>query len=447
MEHERVQALRRQVDGYAAEGLRVLAVARRELGAQPSEDRDEVERDLCLLGFFMMLDPLRDTVASAVQRSHEAGIRVIVISGDHGLTVAAIAHGAGIGGEHPRIISGDELEQMSDADLGALLACEREPVFARASPEAKLRIAEVLREQGNVVAMTGDGVNDAPALRRADIGVAMGASGTDVAREAATMVLTDDDFTSIVTAVEEGRRVYANIRKFILYIFAHAPAEVVPFLAFALSGGAIPLPLTVMQILAIDLGTETLPAIALGREPAERGVMQRAPRPSSERLIGGPLLVRAWLVLGATSAVLVMAAFTFVLLRAGWQPGDHVSGALHARATTASFLAIVVCQVGTAFAARCDRVSLASIGPASNPWLLGGIAFELVFAAALVWAPPLQHVFGTAPVGWEVLAFIAPFPAIVWGVDELRRAGHRRAAGKPSSRARRYTDDPVRAGS
>jgi magnesium-transporting ATPase (P-type) len=175
--------------------------------------------------------------------------------------------------------------------------------------------------------------------------------------------------------------------------------------------------------------------------------MQRAPRPSSERLIGGPLLVRAWLVLGATSAVLVMAAFTFVLLRAGWQPGDHVSGALHARATTASFLAIVVCQVGTAFAARCDRVSLASIGPASNPWLLGGIAFELVFAAALVWAPPLQHVFGTAPVGWEVLAFIAPFPAIVWGVDELRRAGHRRAAGKPSSRARRYTDDPVRAGS
>jgi magnesium-transporting ATPase (P-type) len=178
-----------------------------------------------------------------------------------------------------------------------------------------------------------------------------------------------------------------------------------------------------MQILAIDLGTETLPAVALGRERAERGVMDRPPRPRSERLIGGPLLVRAWLVLGATSAVLVMAAFTFVLLRAGWRPGDHVSGALHARATTATFLAIVVCQVRTAFAARCDSASLRSIGVLSNPWLLGGIAFELAFAAAITWAPPLQHVFGTAPVGWDVLAFIAPFAVVVWGVDELRRRG------------------------
>jgi calcium-translocating P-type ATPase len=443
----RTVALQRQVDGYAGEGLRVLAVARRSVGKGELEDRDALERELCLLGFFMMVDPLRGTVAGAVQRCHDAGLRVIVISGDHGLTVGAIARDAGIGGEHPRIVVNEELSAMSDAELGALLAAEREPVFARASPEAKLRIAEVLRAQGHVVAMTGDGVNDAPALRRADIGIAMGASGTDVAREAATMVLTDDDFTSIVTAVEEGRRVYANIRKFILYIFAHAPAEVVPFLAFALSGGAIPLPLTVMQILAIDLGTETLPAVALGREPAEEGIMQRPPRPRSERLIGAPLLVRAWLVLGATSAVLVMAVFTFVLLRAGWRPGDHVSGQLHARATTATFLGIVVCQVGTAFAARCDSVSLASIGPASNPWLLYGIAFELVFAFALVWLPPLQHVFGTAPVGPEVLAFIAPFPAIVWGVDELRRARRRRAAEKPTPRRRRYTDDPVQAGS
>jgi magnesium-transporting ATPase (P-type) len=262
----------------------------------------------------------------------------------------------------------------------------------------------------------------------------MGASGTDVAREAATMVLTDDDFTSIVTAVEEGRRVYANIRKFILYIFAHAPAEVVPFLAFALSGGTIPLPLTVMQILAIDLGTETLPAVALGRERAERGIMERPPRPRAERLIGGALLVRAWLVLGATSALLVLAAFFFVLLRAGWSPGDHVSGALHDRATTTAFLAIVVCQVGTAFAARCDDVSLRSIGWRSNPWLLAGIAFELVFAAALTWLPPLHDVFGTAPVGWDALLFIAPFPLLVWGVDEAcRRARRSRRGANPGA--------------
>jgi P-type E1-E2 ATPase len=150
-------------------------------------------------------------------------------------------------------------------------------VFARTTAEQKLRLVRAFKARGHVVAMTGDGVNDAPALRRADIGIAMGASGTDVAREAATMILTDDDFASIVTAVEEGRRVYANIRKFILYIFAHAPAEVIPFLVFALSGGKVPLPLTVMQILAIDLGTETLPAVALGREPTEPGTMRRAP--------------------------------------------------------------------------------------------------------------------------------------------------------------------------
>ena len=172
------------------------------------------------------------------------------------------------------MVTGSELDAMSDAELDAAAARSRELVFARSSPEAKLRIADALRAEGHVVAMTGDGVNDAPALRRADIGVAMGRSGTDVAREAATMVLTDDDFATIVAAVEAGRRVYDNVRKFILYIFAHAIPEVVPFLLFALSGGAVPLPLTVMQILAIDLGTETLPALALGREPAEPGLME-----------------------------------------------------------------------------------------------------------------------------------------------------------------------------
>ena len=239
-------------------------------------DRDVAERDLCLLGFVAMLDPPRATVADAVARCHQAGIRILVVSGDHGLTVAAVARRVGIGGDDPRVVTGSELDAMPDAALDELLATSDEIVFARTSPEAKLRIADALKASGHVVAMTGDGVNDAPALRRADIGVAMGASGTDVAREAATMVLTDDDFATIVTAVEEGRRVYANIRKFILYIFAHAPAEVVPFLLFALSGGAIPLPLTVMQILAIDLGTETLPALALGREPAEPGTMDPA---------------------------------------------------------------------------------------------------------------------------------------------------------------------------
>ncbi len=375
-------------------------------------------------------------------RCHDAGIRIHVVSGDHGLTVAAIARRVGIGGDAPRIVTGTELDAMPEDELDRLLSEAGEIIFARTSPEAKLRIADALRAEGQVVAMTGDGVNDAPALRRADIGVAMGASGTDVAREAATLILTDDDFESIVTAVEEGRRVYANIRKFILYIFAHAPAEVIPFLVFALSGGRVPLPLTVMQILAIDLGTETLPAVALGSERAEPGIMSRPPRGRGERLITAALLRRAWLVLGLTSAALVTVGFLAVLLRAGWSPGDAVGDRLHDEATTMTFLGIVACQVGVAFAARTERAGMRSIGILSNHLLLWGIAFELVFAAAIVWLPPLQDLFGTRPPEPAVLVVLPVFPLVVWGVDALVRAPAKRAADYGSGK-RRVPDAPA----
>ena len=256
-------------------------------GSADPARREDAERGLCLLGLVAMLDPPRPEVARGDR------------PGAPGRDPRSRGHRrqrAHRGRDRPprrhrpggtQVVSGAELDTMTERDLDHLLGSGDEVIFARSSPEAKLRIADALRAQGQVVAMTGDGVNDAPALRRADIGVAMGRSGTDVAREAATMVLTDDNFATIAAAVEAGRRVYDNVRKFILYIFTHAVPEVVPFLVFALAGGAIPLPLTVMQILAIDLGTDTLPALALSREPAEPGLMDRPPRPRKQGVISG----------------------------------------------------------------------------------------------------------------------------------------------------------------
>ncbi|MEV6626409.1 cation-transporting P-type ATPase [Amycolatopsis sp. NPDC051106] len=416
-----------RVDEMAGRALRVLAVARRGVPAVPGS-REEAESGLCLLGLVGLVDPPRPEVAAAVANCHSAGITVHVVTGDNGRTAAEVARRVGIGAD--RVISGDELAKMPEPALDEALTAGGEIVFARAAPEDKLRIADALRDCGEVVAMTGDGVNDAPALRRADIGVAMGVGGTDVAKEAATVVLTDDNFATIVAGVREGRRVFDNVRKFVLYIFAHAVPEVLPFLLFAVSGGMIPLPLTVLQILAIDLGTETLPALALGREPAEPGLMARGPRRRSEGVVTGRMLVRAWGIMGLLSGILVLGAYFAVLYAAGWHPGADVSpGApLHQaylQATTATFAAIVFCQIGTAFASRTERVSLRAVGLTTNRLLLGGIAFELVFAAALIYLPPLQTMFGTAALPAWVIALMLPMPVLVWGADELFRRATR----------------------
>jgi calcium-translocating P-type ATPase len=439
----------RAVDGYAGRGLRVLAVAGRDLARGVPERREDAETGLTLLGLAAMFDPPRPEVAAAVADCRRAGIRIVIVTGDHGLTAAEIARQVGIVSGTPVIVTGDQLALMHDDELEAVLRSSDELIFARSSPDTKLRIAQALRRLGHVMAMTGDGVNDAPALRRADIGVAMGVSGTDVAKEAATMVLTDDNFADVVTAVREGRRVYDNVRKFILYVFAHATPEVVPFLGFALAGGAIPLPLTVLQILAIDLGTETLPALALGREPAEPGLMGRPPRPAGEGIVQRAMLVRAWLVLGLTSAALVLAGFFFVLWRAGWSAGAATGAGtpLHhawVQATTMTFVGIVSCQVGTAMAARTERASLREIGVFSNRLLLWGIGFELAFTAALLYVPVLRDLFGMAPPPPAALALTLPFPVIVWGVDELRRRHMRRAAGTRVATAQRPVRAPTR---
>jgi calcium-translocating P-type ATPase len=425
------RALVREVmEGYGRQGLRVLAFARRVLepGAAVPAAREDAERDLCLIGLAALQDPPRAEVPAAIARVHRAGIRVHVVTGDNGLTAAAIARQAGIGTGPGgmRVVSGAELDAMSEPALDTLLGSGAEVVFARSAPEAKLRIADALRAMGEVVAMTGDGVNDAPALRRADIGVAMGRSGTDVAREAATMVLTDDNFATIAAAVEAGRRVYDNVRKFICYIFTHAVPEVLPFVIFALSGGAVPLPLTVMEILAIDLGTDTLPALALSREPAEPGLMDRPPRGRTQGVISRGMLARSWGFLGLISATLVMAGFFLTLRHAGWQPGAATGPGTplnlsYRQATTVAWLGIVTCQVGTAFAVRTDRASLRQVGVFSNKPLLAAIAVALAFAALVVYLPAMHRFFGTAALSGGQLATVAPFPFIVWGADEIRR--------------------------
>jgi magnesium-transporting ATPase (P-type) len=426
--------IRAENDRMARAGLRVLAMAYRDLPAEDWAALAElepgaVETELVFAGLAGMQDPPREEVPAAMESTRRAGIRVIMITGDYGLTAESIARQVGlVDGERATVVEAAELEAMSDGALRAALR-EGASVFARATPEHKLRIVAALRALGHVVAVTGDGVNDAPALKEADIGVAMGLSGTDVAREAADMVLVDDNFATIVAAIREGRAIFDNMRKFIAYILAHLTPEVVPYVCFALF--RIPLPLTVMQILAIDLGTETLPALALGVERPEPDVMSRPPRPRGEGLLGVPALLRGYVLLGMTSAVVVLGAYFAFLLSRGWRWGQQAAptAQVGAMAATVVFLGIVLMQVGNAFACRTERAS-ALRGLLTNRFLLIGIVFELVVAMLVIYVPPLQPAFGTAalpPVWWAVPAAFIP---VVFLVDEARKALARRRAGR-----------------
>jgi magnesium-transporting ATPase (P-type) len=406
--------------------LRVLAFARRDA---PDEADDDIERDLEFLGLVGMLDPPRAEVRDAIASCRAAGIRVIMVTGDSGDTAVAVARAIGLVGDDAHVIGSHELDALDDAELTRRLA-EREVVFARISAQQKLRLARVLRASGEIVAMTGDGVNDAPALKEADIGVAMGRTGTDVAREAADMVLLDDNFASIVAAVEEGRAVYDNIRRFASYHFCSNVGELVPFVAWGVSGGAIPLPLTVMQVLAIDLGTDMLPAIALGTERAEPGTMTRSPRPRGERLLSRRVLARVYGFVGAIEGIGAMTSFFLGNVFAGWRPpaGLPDSGTAYLQATTMTQTAIVMGQVGAGQAMRTEQRSVFSLGLLSNRLLLVGIAFELSLALALVYVPGLNGVFHQAPIPWWWWLALVVWAPIVFFAEEARKAVVRRRA-------------------
>ncbi len=415
-------------DRLAAEGLRMLAVAVRSM-PEPLVDAgpSAVERDLVLLGLVGLWDPPRPEVAGAALLCRRAGIRAVMVTGDYGLTAAAIARQIGL--DAGKVVTGEEVERMAPETLRGLV---REPgvLFARTSPAHKLAIVMALRAAGEVVAVTGDGVNDAPALKAATVGVAMGRRGTDVAKEAAEMVITDDNFASIVSAIRLGRGIYANMGKFVTYIFASNVPELVPFLAFVFL--AIPLPLTVMQILAVDLGTDLLPALALGAEPPEPDVMDRPPRPSSAHLLSGACLARAYGFLGLLEAALALGAFFWTYRVAGWRPGlpMDATGELYRRATTMTLAAIVAAQVGNVFACRTDRESVFRVGLAGNRLVLLGIVAELAILLALILLPPLRHVFGVAPLALAEWWILLLFPPVILLAEEGRkwmvRWAHRR---------------------
>ena len=341
------------------------------------------------------------------------------MSGDKAETVDYIARKLGIV-QHATVIEGEQLEAMSRPELLEALRDEQ-VLFARIAPEQKLTIVEAFKELGEVVAVTGDGVNDAPALKRADIGVAMGQRGTDVAKEASDIILLDDNFATIVKAVEEGRAVYDNIKKFITYILTSNIPEILPFVAYVLF--PIPLPITVVQILAIDLITDILPAIGLGNEPPEKDVMQRPPRRRDERLVSYRTFVRSYGIIGPAEAALSFLVFFLLLDAGGWQWAQPLASdtLLYGQATGAFLATIIFCQIGNVLACRSNRLSALPYLLRPNLWIWAGLLVEVLFILAILYIPLFHRFFSTGPLPLWVWGIIALAPWLIFGIEELRK--------------------------
>ncbi|MBI3172254.1 MAG: cation-transporting P-type ATPase [Chloroflexi bacterium] len=424
-------------DDYARNALRVLALARRELppreGAYTAEN---VERDLTFLGLMAMMDPPRPQVEQAVQTCREANIRIVMITGDYGLTAESVARRVGmLTTPNPLILTGAELDELSDVALQELL--DQEVLFARMAPEHKMRLVSAFQVRGEVVAVTGDGVNDAPALRKADVGIAMGLVGTDVAKEAADIILTQDDFGAITAAIEEGRGVFDNIRKFITYIFSSNIPELMPFIIKA-NFPLVPLALSVRQVLAIDLGTDLFPALALGMEKPEPDVMKRPPRPRNQPLLDRGLLWRAfWL--GSLEAALCFGGFLAVFIlsghihRLGLGFLAPLAGLVNIRlnipfehamllAATVYHAGVVTAQVGNALACRSDRSRSSNLGWLSNQALWVGILIELLGIISIIYIPALARLFLHVPLpGWMWIV-LGSYALVLYSVEWIRKA-------------------------
>jgi len=425
-------------DGYARRALRVLAFARRTFPAHTGGYTVErVERDLTFLGLMAMMDPPRPEVAEAVKVCRQAGIRMVMITGDYGLTAESLARRVGmLSTSNPVILTGADIDNMNDVELQVVL--EKEVIFARMAPEHKLRLVSAYQARGEVVVVTGDGVNDAPALRKADVGVSMGLIGTDVAKEAADMIITNDNFAAIVSAIEEGRAIYDNLRKFITYIFSSNVPEVLPFLLTSLLN--IPLALTVRQVLLIDLGTDLLPALALGTERPEPNVMNRPPRRRSKPLIDRGLLTRAFLWLGLIEAALCYGGFfiVFQVLKSPhiselsilkWLAFRNIVPSLadlplersYTLAVTVFLVGVVTAQIGNAFACRSEKEKGHHLGWFSNPMLWLGIGVEVALMLLLVYIHPLAGIFQLEPLPLIYWVGLISYGLVLYALDRIRK--------------------------
>ena len=442
--------LRSRYDTIARDGFRVLGVALRPIESAATTvpattSRDELERDLTLLGYIALFDPIRPEVPAAIAKCRTAGIAVCMVTGDHGATARAIGEMIGLHGIESRPITGDEVASMTDSQLRNVLHTGRAAIFARMDPDQKLRLVRAFRDLGHVVAVTGDGVNDAPALKAAHVGFAMGQRGTDVAREVADVVLLDDNFATIVSAIEQGRSTFDNIRRFLTYILASNIPELVPFICMAALG--IPPALTIIQILLVDLGTDLAPAVALGMEKPASDAMQRPPLPPDERLLNWPLVGRAYGLLGVVESIAAMGAFFLVWFSAGFSLEEMRAAtpsiirgtaspeltSLYATATAATFLTIIACQMGNVFACRSAHLAAWHQSPPTNWLLWGGLTIEALIIIFIGYSPIGLQLFNNAPLSPRVWLWLMASPLVLIGIDGVWKWLRGERVGETSS--------------
>jgi len=406
-------------EAMASRGQRVLAYAMQRLPAET--DRSAFERNMTFLGLVGLEDPPRQDVPEAIARCRQASVKVIMVTGDHPETARAIGREIGLAkSPSANVITGRQLQELSESDLRLALD-QPELIFARVSADQKLRIVEALKQKRHIVAVTGDGVNDAPALKSANIGIAMGLTGTDVAKQASDMILLDDNFSGIVTAIEEGRTIFQNIRKFLAYVLVHNVAELVPFLAFGLF--RIPLALTPIQALSIDMATDSLTALGLGVERAGPSIMELPPRKQSERLLNASLAVRAYLFLGVIEAAGAMTSFFVVLWLGGWQWGQGLApdDTLYMQATTACLSAIIVLQIVNVFVCRSSIRSVFAMNSLDNRLILLGVLLEIILLVLFNYSAIGNALLQTLPVPAAFWVLIGPIALLMLALEELRK--------------------------